>query len=248
MIPDLRIPSTDELSRLKRATSESGRRATVQIGGSFARAEDYTKHAHLPVLFKMGEVPLKLYLTWVMMTLAGKHELYRDSTAEAMALLLGLDSPENSPAKGTRRVQRATAALADAHYISLTPRPKRLPLIRVWHPPNPHPPYITLPLELWSNGWLNVLPAPALAIYTALRLASAGDESRPFHIRPYDRDLYGIGDDTWTRGTAQLKRYGLLSVDFATPDDMGVIKRRRNVYQLHTELIKDTRPGAPASP
>lgn len=41
MVPPLRVPSAEELSRLQLLCDESGRHSTVQIGAGFARRPDY---------------------------------------------------------------------------------------------------------------------------------------------------------------------------------------------------------------
>src|SRR4051794_27629443 len=107
MSSPLRAPTPDELSRLQRACSQSGRRSTVQIGGAFAYSDDYRVRPYLHTLHVRGEVPLKLYLTLLMMTRTEPHDLYRDTSAQSMALLLGLETPSAAPGPGTRRVQRA---------------------------------------------------------------------------------------------------------------------------------------------
>jgi len=89
---------------------DSGRRKTVQFPSAFAAAPSRTE-APLAELFAAGEVPLKLYLTLVMMTAKEPHDLYRDTSPSTFARILGyLDPQSDESAAGTRRVKRAGPA------------------------------------------------------------------------------------------------------------------------------------------
>ena len=82
-------PSATQLDLLATLVSESGRRSTVQLAGSFAYQEG--ARPKLKELVGMGSVALKLYLTLVMATRREPHALYRGTSAARFARTLGFD-------------------------------------------------------------------------------------------------------------------------------------------------------------
>lgn len=238
---------------LRRAATSSGRRSTVQLPGAFARTEATGVQATpwLATLFRAGEVPLKLYLTLVMMTKTPPHKLYRDIAPSHFAEMLSydeLDELDPRPGSGTRRVQRAFKTLHVRKFLVLTKRPGHHPNVRVVHlgVGNPTPPYITLPLELWSNEWINAMSARALAVYVSLRLALAGKaQAQGVYLSPHERSRYHLSDDTWQRGTRDLIDLGLLEVRAGIAEDRWTWERRRHVYFLHMDWMLEHVPSDP---
>lgn len=115
-------PNATQLDLLATLVSESGRRSTVQLAGSFAYQEG--ARPKLKELVGMGSVALKLYLTLVMATRREPHALYRGTSAARFARTLGFDDGEldDPRSAGTRRVQRAIHALHGKSFIVRTPR------------------------------------------------------------------------------------------------------------------------------
>lgn len=244
-------PSARQLDLLGVMVDESGRRTTVQLSGSFAYNED--EPPPLRQLLSMGSVALKLYLTLVMATAkppsavqrrprppAQPHELYKSTSAARFARMLGFDDAEhdNPASPGTRRVQRALAALNGQEFIVRTPRRGKNDKIEVHHRGNYAPPYITLSLDLWRRGWMNAMSNPALAVYIALRRHCAGKEDAPIHVTPaMRRQGYQISEDTWATGLKDLAELGLVTLTKDNPDDREALSRQRGVYKLHSERM-----------
>ena len=244
---------------LTEAVTASGRRATVQLAGEYARKQAPSQlSTDLSRLFALGEVSMKLYLTLVMLTRQHPHELYRPRTDHYWAEMLGyeeLDDRRPEPGAGTRRIKRAFARLGEAgpngaSMVTRTPEPGYGARITVpIHPPLPpkqrRGPYITIPLELWSRGWINVLSARALFVYLCLRLVLAGKpEAEGAHVSSWDREKFCIKDDTWERGFRELELLGLATgqVEDEVPVDRWSTDRLRNrkVYYLNRTFLETT--------
>ena len=248
---------------LKGAVNESKRRSTVQLVEEFARTTKTTRAGAVPPLadlLRMGEVPLRLYLTLVMMTAKPEENgvarpLHRETAPSHFAEMLGYDDLAdgvNPPGAGTRRVQRAMEALRDKGYIELRKEPGHYPKIAVVHPgagSDPTPPYITIPIEIWKNGWITALSARTLATYVALRLVTIGKEQgEGQHLPPYERDRFQLSPDTWQRGTKELAAKGLLEVRPGIVETRGLRSRHRNVYYMNFDRVRYERPTDSPSP
>lgn len=243
---------------LERAVKDSGRRTTVQIPEEFARisapGDDSTP---LSRLFLQGEVVLKLYLTMLLLTRKPPHDLFRTYVDQYWANLFGFEERTEAnprPGAGTRRVRRAMKVLRDPDSPVgqlLTTRIEKGvgPVVQVVHPTGAiQAPYITLPLELWSNGWINVMTARALYVYVCLRLL-LGNNAQAKYVSVWDREGFAMSDDTWHRGVAELERLGLVSstMDTVKSDDWSQDLRPRRVHSLElTTLVNDKSPLEPA--
>lgn len=247
---------------LVEAVKHSGRRGTVQLAEEYARIKDANQTStRLADLFALGEVPMKLYLTLVMLTRKPPHELFRPRPDHYWAELLGyeeLNEADPIPGAGTRRIKRAFATLQTAgpegaSLVTRTPKSGHGAVIAVpIHPPQPaHAPWITIPVELWSKGWLNVMSARALFVYLCLRLVLAGrPEEEGAHISPWDRERFAIKEDTWQRGVKELERLGLVKTENArvAVDRWTTDLRQRKVYFLNrTFLVEHDSPLTPAT-
>lgn len=254
MPKDPRTPASVEL--LQRAVTDSGRKASVQLKEVFARqnlgtAADAAR-PWLAQLVTMGEVPLKVYLTLVLLTRKPPHDLFRRVTASQFAEMLNYDHLEPTAVAGgpgTRRVRRALRTLRDNGLIELSTEARHHDKVtKVNHAgggDEPRPPYITVPLELWRNGWIVVMRPPALAVYLALRLEAGGGtgDTDGLVLAPADRGRYTFSGDTWTRGTAQLQELGLLRVGPGVRKDRWNYDRSRRVYRLQNPWMIDHTPG-----
>jgi hypothetical protein len=238
---------------------DSGRRSTVQIPESFARISD-AGQASTPLsrLFLRGETALKLYLTLVLLTRKPPHELFRSRTDAFWANLLGFEERSETspgPGAGTRRVKRALAVLErdeapDGPLIHRRVERGRGPVLAVVPPPGPmQAPYITLPLELWSRGWINVMSARALYVYVVLRLMFVSKaESDPVHVSVWERQRFAMSDDTWQRGVAELERLGLVRAEMAvvSADGWSTDRRPRKVLYLNRDYMREN--NSPTKP
>lgn len=235
---------------------DSGRRSTVQIPESFARVASADQDSTpLSRLFVKGEVALKLYLTLLLLTRKPPHDVFRQIADPYWANLLGLEERSEAnpaPGAGTRRVKRALATLErgwdpDGPLISRRVERARGPVLQAVHPPGPlTAPYITLPLELWSRGWINVLSARALFVYVCLRLLFVSKpEGTSLHVSVWERQRFAMSDDSWQRGVAELERLGLVSssIERVAADGWSHDRRPRKVVLLNERyLIENSSP------
>ena len=236
------------------AVKKSGRRHTVQLAEAFARVQKADQSSTgLSDLFALGEVPMKLYLTLVMLTRKPPHELFRMVPDHYWAELLGyeeLNDADPIPGAGTRRIKRAFTVLQSAgpngtSMVTRTPiRGKGAKIAVPIHPPIPiQAPWITIPLELWSRGWINVMSGRALFVYLCLRLVLAGrPDGEGAHVSSWDRERLAIKEDTWQRGVSELERLGLVRTATArvAVDRWTTDLRQRKVYYLNNQVLMDT--------
>jgi hypothetical protein len=85
-------------------------------------------------------------------------------------------------------------------------------------------PFISLPTQLWSHGWILALKPPALATYICLRLIGAR-KGRAVALDFLDRGRTGLSDDTIARGVRQLRDLGIVDQRPAVVEDR--YRRRR---------------------
>jgi hypothetical protein len=91
--------------------------------------------------------------------------------------------------------------------------------------------YMTLPIELWTDGWILKLNGRSLAIYVALRELTGGKPGGEV-MDGHRKRQYGMSDDTWTRATQELAELGLLNTKEEVYGDDTWIRRRRKRYRL----------------
>jgi hypothetical protein len=234
---------------LEEAVKKSGRRSSVQLPEEFARIQKPGETStYLSELYSQGEVPMKLYLTLVMLTRTPPHELFRVVPDHYWAELLGyeeLNEADPIPGSGTRRIKRAMATLEKMGgdgWIERTRVRGRGWKITVIHPAEPkQAPWIGIPIELWSRGWINVMSARALFVYLCLELVLAGkDDDQGAHISAWDRERFAIKDDTWQRGVKELEALKLVQTDMkrVAVDRWSTDLRERKVYYLNKTYLK----------
>lgn len=191
--PDAR---DEALDLLRAAVEKSKRKTQVPFGKPFLRTteQDTPPLARLIQGGRGGEVRLKLYLTITMMATGHPHDLKRPPSPHRWANLLALHGPTAS-----RRVSSNLRWLHTNKFIELTPRRGHLPLITLLDSAGGGGPYIrpiaqglryiSLPLELWSQGWILELSATALALLMVIRDVQQG-KSLPRYASRQDRDAY----------------------------------------------------------
>jgi hypothetical protein len=236
---------------LTEAVKNSGRKNSVQLPREFARIPRPTDTATpLSEMFAHGDVTMKVYITLVLLTRRPPHELYRVFPDHYWAEMLGceeLNDADPIPGAGTKRVKRAMTFLQSGGpdgdgWISRARVSGRGYSIRVTHLKQTQAPWIGVPVELWSRGWINVMSARALFVYLCLRLvlAGKGDEIGA-HVSPADRKGFAIKDDTWQRGVKELEKLGLARSETgkSTTNRWSSDLRTHKIYYLDTGYLRD---------
>lgn len=238
--PDAR---DEALDLLRAAVKKSERKKQVPFGKPFLRTTDQTTPplARLIQGGRGGEVRLKLYVTITMMATRHPHDLQRPPPPNRWADLLALTGPTAS-----RRVSSNLRWLHNNKFIERTPREGHPPLITLLDPAGSGGPYvrplaqglryISLPLELWSQGWILELSATALALMMVIRDVQQG-QSQPRYASRQDRDAYHLSPDTWTRASKELVGHELLEIRRVPQGGEFDYERMRNLYRVNTDRL-----------
>lgn len=234
----------EALDLLRAAVKKSDREKQVPFGKPFLRTteeEDTPPLARLIQGGRGGEVRLKLYLTITMMATRHPHDLKRPPPPHRWANLLALAGPSAS-----RRVSSNLRWLHANKFIDLTPRTGHLPLITLLDPTRSGRPYIrpmeqglryiSLPLELWTQGWILELSATALALLMVIRDVQQGKSLARYASRQ-DRDAYHLSSDTWTRASQELVHHELLEIRRVPQGSEFDYQRMRNLYRVNTDRL-----------
>jgi len=183
--------------------------------------------------------------------------------------LLGLDEPNTN---GARRVSAAIAWLKDHHFVSVTPNPGapagvflrdergdgqayKLPAtalkekVAADEMPGRDDYWVPLPPQFWTQGWISVLRAPAIAMLLVLLddMSRRKDPDGIWHSPKQAEQRFALSQDTRTDGLLELEAYGVVDRR-RDPVSPGVFdyRRVRNVYDLHLEQLTvlpgDNRP------
>lgn len=241
-------PPQEAIERLEKAVEGSKRHSSVRLPQAFAR--DRVSKEPLPPLAVLmqggGEVRLKSMLTVLMMATKAPHA--RKVASKDLAAMLALRDPEEA---GARRVRKAFKDL-EGHSLARSERvPGYVPTVTVldpagsgktWDAMKLSRPYITLPIGLWRRGWLIALSGRALAVLIILRELTHGRTSNAAWVDGIRKRQYGLSDDTWTRGTQELREAGLLDVKEQVFSSQGE-PRRRNLFTLHLDRLDAFDPG-----
>jgi hypothetical protein len=241
-------PPQEAIDRLDKAVDGSKRNSTVRLPQLFAR--DRVSKDPLPALAELmqggGEVRLKVMLTTLMMATKPPHT--RKVTSKDLAAMLNLNDPD---AAGARRVNKAFGDLEELSLVRRNREPGYVPGTTVldpagsgkeWSDLKLSRPYITLPIALWRRGWFIALSGRAIAILIILRELTHGRVKNGTWVDGIRKRQYGLSDDTWTRGTRELREAGLLDVREEVFSSQGE-PRRRNVYTLRLDRLTEFDPG-----
>ena len=182
-----------------------------------------------------------MYLTLAMLATREPRHV-RPYPAATYARMLDLDDPDG---QGPRRVNQAQRWLRDAGYIQRIENGTHPPLITVlpvaaqedWGGR-----WITVPIELWSNGGIHVLSGRALAVYVVLRDLTGGRSGGATADGRRKRQ-YGLSDETWARGVRELQAQGLAVTERIVdrPDAFA-----RGQLRVKYELVPDALRRLPA--
>ncbi|MCV7532470.1 helix-turn-helix domain-containing protein [Micrococcus luteus] len=245
-------PPQQALEYLRKAMDRSKRKSTVRLPVEFARnSHDKCPRPPLAQMLKGGGHQLHTYLTILMKATRAPHTT-KVRTTELAEMLHAAGATD----AGKRKIAREIKKLEDPAFpmLQMEREPGRVPTATVLHPDGsgeqwdvaqlPHP-YITLPIELWTNGWILVLTPRALGLFIALRELTNGRTPRnTAWVDPIRKKQYGLSKATWTRATAELQDAGLLTVTSQVSSFHGE-PRRRNIYTLHVDHMKNAEPGDP---
>lgn len=238
---------------LRRYVTKSKRHEQVPFAKTFLRSQEGDVAPPLARLIqggRGGEVRLKVFLTITMVATKSPHDITRSPSPGHWAQMLAVAGVQPS-----RRVAEALRWLNRHGYIKLTPRKGAFPKITLLSPQGADEPgieyerpldagerYISLPLSLWSNGWIIDLPATSLALLMVIRDVQQAKDQLAY-VASSERDLYGLSPDTWTRGRIDLERRGLLEVKRVPQGGAFDHRRMRNLYRVRFERLGDPSPA-----
>lgn len=255
-----RLPSPQALAAAE-ALARRARQRSAQLRRVFVERADVSSPTPLALMIRGGRggsVRLRTYLS--MLFIAGAEPFDVSYPARAWATLLNLKDPETG---GARRVNEAVAWLEQNKFVTvaLNPgKPSRVTLLneqatgekysipgetynklrsKVGDDQSRKNRYIKVPPAFWTAGWLSVLSAPAISMYLVLLCAQTSDEVSEVWFSPDQaKKLYSLSADTRSRGLAELRRAGLVSVRRkALSNDIFDVQRFRNAYTLDPDRL-----------
>ncbi len=211
---------------------------------------------------KGAAVRIRLYLALLWMAGGGDDRHTVEFPARAFAELLDLPDPER---RGDQRVRNALRLFERERLLLAEKRPGRPSLLALLHEsgsgdtysrPGGHAVaakernevdvdnlFIRLPPGFWTNGWAVTLGAPGLAMLLVLLVVTSNASKQRQWVAPSERPRYGLSDDTWTRGLAELARLGVITVGKRPVGDLFDQRRVRNTYSVNIARLDE----APAS-
>ncbi|WP_441893780.1 hypothetical protein [Microbacterium sp.] len=234
------------MQQLRSAAKRSGR-ASVALPREFARDTENPEPEPplVRILRGKGETRLKVYLTTLMAATRAPHAT--QNSAYTLATTLGLGESRGA----RRRIDEAYKGLVDLNLVARELNPGAIATTTVlhwsgkgeqWEIPTPASPYISLPIELWRNGWIVALSGRAIAMLIVLRELTNGRSGDSAWADGTRKAEYGLSADTWTRGCAELESAGLLTMSTVVASSHG-LRRRRKSYTLHIDNLKVFEPG-----
>jgi hypothetical protein len=252
----------DALQRLESAVARSRRTLSVRLPETFFRSPSIALPplAELTVGGQGGVVRLRLYLSLAM--LATKHPfIQKRRTYLAYAQMLGIPTDT-----GPRRIREAFKFLEARNFIRYVDHDGASQIEMLYPdgsgtewPARYTSRFISIPIELWSQGWIVRFSARALAVYLALTELVAGREEADGSWMPGPRkSQYGMANDTWTRAIKELEGLGVITTTSERYGDDWSEIRVRKLYRLVPDALtatpnwdwtlptssKDTKPAA----
>jgi hypothetical protein len=198
-----------------------------------------------------GEVRLKLYLTAIWIAARPPHETA--FPARAWAELLDLPDPDGS---GARRIADAIHWLERNRFVRLERRRGYPSVVFLLdeagsgepyaHPVKRSRRYMQIPREIWTNGWMSVLSAAAVALLLILLdMRDFSEAERYVWISPrMAAERYSISPDTWSRALAELRLFALVNVrKLPVSENAFEWRRVRNSYNVSMESIRGSAPS-----
>jgi hypothetical protein len=253
----LRVPDPTSSAMLAAFVARS-KRKVVPFAPGFVRRPSDDPTLPMPLLAEMlrggrgGEVRLKLYLSMNLIAVRAPHDVTRKPAS--WAAMLGL--PDKSR-NGARRVGDAIDWLVDRKLIRAEKQkggPAKVFLLDQNGSGDPYERpkglYVNVPVALWQNGWIVTLSQAAVAMWVITKEMQRGQDNEgdpPVWIAPgVARVRYGVSADTWTKGTRELERCGLLRIDRAPQGQEWEWDRLRNTYHLILSHLQDRPDSSPS--
>jgi hypothetical protein len=252
-------PPSDRAVRAANVLSQRLKHRPLRVRFSFVRNDEGDPGP--PPLARLlrggrgGGVRLKLLLS-LLWAAGGGDERHKTNAypARAWAALLDLPDPEGN---GQRRIRDAVQWL-EAHEFVRTERHPGKPMVlqllredgsgRAYTDPaktaralkegrfqkaKAREYHVTLPDSFWTEGWIVTLSPRAVAMLLVLADVTFSDREWDWASPRIARQRYGLSEDTWSRGTAELKARGIIEVRKRPVDwDDFEFRRVRNEYRL----------------
>jgi hypothetical protein len=194
-----------------------------------------------------GLVRLRMYLCMTLMAATDPWDLGRTKISlrrwySDWSVRVGLDGPT-----AHRRIAYNLGWLRSHQFIEVEPRRGYSPVIKLldingtdqpYRNPRPTKQYVQLPTGFFTNGWLVQLSPVAVGmVMILLNQKQASEPVRwPVSIPGYDRDRYGLSENSLYLGARQLTQKDLLTVERDRIDEEEYQEVRvRNLYTLHEE-------------
>lgn len=244
------------LSAAKTLASDSGRREEIPVRRLFVRNDDPEIQPPLARLVSTGgrggAVPLKLYLALIWRCSAEPHST--DILARRWAALLGLEEPDTL---GARRVTKALNLLEELRLVSLERRRGDSTVITLLHESGSGDPYslpstaytrsmtdaeresnryFKVPPALWTEGHVQSMSAPALAMLLVLLAERNRDGRRTWWSTDRFPSLFSLSPTVRSKGTAELVERRLITVNkelvTSAPSATFSRERVRHTYRL----------------
>jgi hypothetical protein len=245
-------PPTERATRAARTLSARLKNRPLRVRFSFIRSDE----GGAPPLARLlrggrgGEVRLKLYLSLLWAAGGGDERHKTTYPARAWAALLDLPDPEKN---GQRRVRDAIQWLEAQELIHVERREGRPMVIQLLRDDGSGRAYtepadalkrarekakqreyhVTLPDSFWTEGWIAMLSARAVAMLLVIGVVTWTDEEWDWVSPRIARARYGISEDTWSKGIAELKARGIIDIRRRpiALDDFDVV-RLRNEFRV----------------
>lgn len=203
---------------------------------------------------------LKFYLALLWQAGGGDERHSATWPARAWAELLDLPDPDG---RGDRRIRDAVRALEHAGLLTAKRRPGQpmeLALLREDGTGTPYTNpgevaraakesgaefdrrdlFVQLPATFWTRGWAIVLSAPGLAMLLVMLVLTENGERQGQWISPIQaRSRFGISEDTWSRGVAELRGHGLVETRRKPVSQDFGWRRVRNTYTVNVGRLQE---------
>ncbi|OZM70291.1 hypothetical protein CFN78_25515 [Amycolatopsis antarctica] len=229
------------LLHLRTAVERSKRQQQVPFARNFLSSTDDTT----PPLARLirggrgGGTRLKLYLTITMMVTRSPHDIHQPPSSRLWARTLAMADPS-----APRRITSNLKWLHNNKFIALTPRAGAIPKITLLDPTGTGDAYVrpllsgdtyvTLPLDLWNQGWILKLSPTALALLMVIRDVQQTKDA-PRYANRQLHDSYQLSWDTWTRASQELVGHALLETTRVPQGGDFDYQRMRNLYRINLE-------------
>ena len=242
--------SSDALELLETLVSRSKRKTGVPFSSAFIcrrTPEDASPPLARLLRGRGGSLRLKLYITFCLLGVGKPHDVFGAPYIWAKALAL----PE-STTSGARTVRQATKWLEARRLVKMGKRKTgEYPKVflrsqsgngRAYaRPKESGERYARLPTEFWEKGWILKLTGTGIAVLLVLLRLQYGKEANE---APWVKAAwqYDLSPDTWTRGTEELVRIGILKKKNVVTGDEQAWRRRRNVYWVRLNRLEKYPP------